>query len=648
MSATSRKLLRGANQNLIQQQAEAAEEKRLRAMQSLNVEKAEPRWDALRQRQLGALAQSITSKVLLTASAHGYNPNCEIRHSSVPHGITAYTDLKKLVVLFDQSWIPLDPFWKLYDSGDPNVSVQALKDFPGDMALAVEAILGASYHELAHIRFSPQLDRLVSERPEGWIYSEGLTRKVWNILEDQRIETAASVISPNLARFFTSCISMLDLRNDWTGVTSTTYSKIPYPFVAGRLYLPEDWRLASRGEFAKEQGEDRAQELEDIVWGFMQAPSLGEQFPWIERMIQFLADEPESSEQNSSSSDQGEQGEQGSQDEQSEQSEQDIDSLLNDFLDQAPMGNEQTTDNGFSSGAADEDLSNAAQEIENLFQNSDGKKLPALPEAPDYGEPDPSVESVISDATHATQQGSGQSTLPKNSGIGQNSVLSGEKLSEAESIAERLVQELTSAASKNAPRWREYTDHGSVNAFRYRTKARGDRNFYRQREGSVTLGFDMDVSVMLDHSGSMWSQEDNISIVGHAVKRACDELGVPCTVSLFETTCSLLYGIEDEPTGVRVSAGGGTDPLDALKDLDSQRTDDDRDHLVLIVTDGQFDRSVEMLAGADGRYFVGLGLGDNRVVSSLQSNGVPDSFLIDDVLSIPEILGDHILSLAIS
>jgi hypothetical protein len=119
-------------------------------------------------------------------------------------------------------------------------------------------------------------------------------------------------------------------------------------------------------------------------------------------------------------------------------------------------------------------------------------------------------------------------------------------------------------------------------------------------------------------------------------------------VSLFETTCSLLYGIEDEPTGVRVSAGGGTDPLDALKDLDSQRTDDDRDHLVLIVTDGQFDRSVEMLAGADGRYFVGLGLGDNRVVSSLQSNGVPDSFLIDDVLSIPEILGDHILSLAIS
>lgn len=647
MSATSRKLLRGANQNLIQQQAEAAEERRLRVVQSLNMVKVEPRWDALRQRQLSTLTQSITSKVLLTASAHGYSPKCRIQHGTPRggHGITAFTDMKELVVIFDPNWIPADPFWSLYENiRVPEAVASSVTDFSDDMTLAVEAIIGASYHELAHIRFSPQLDRLVSEQPEGWEHSEGLTRKVWNILEDQRIETAATVVSPNLSRFFTSCISMLDLKSEWTSITSSTYSKIPYSFVAGRLYLPEEWRLASRAEYVEEQGEERTEELEEIVWGFMQAPTLGEQFPWIDRMIRFLSEEAESSKDDPKNASTPQQEEGDSEEQGGDQS---VEDLLNNFLDQTPMGNEQTKDNGFS-GADDEDLFNAAQEIGELIRNKAGEKLPKLPEDPSDGKPDPTVESVISETSSATQQGDGQSSLPRNSDVDQNARLSDEKIAEAESIAERLVQELTSAASKNAPRWREYTDHGSVNAFRYRTKSRGDRNFYRQREGSVSLGFDMDVSVLLDHSGSMWAHEESISVVGHAVKRACDELGVPCTVTLFETNCTLLYGIEDEPTGVRVTTLGGTEPLDALKDLDSQRTDDDRDHLVLIVTDGQFERNVEMVAGAKGRYFVGLGLGDDRVVSSLQSNGVPDSFRIDDLLLIPEILGDHILSLALS
>lgn len=653
MSATSRKLLRGANQNLIQQQAEAAEERRLRVVESLNMVKVEPRWDALRQRQLSTLTQSITSKVLLTASAHGYSPECRIQYGTPRggHGITAFTDMKELVVIFDPNWIPADPFWSLYENiRVPEAVASSVTDFSDDMTLAVEAIIGASYHELAHIRFSPQLDRLVSEQPSGWEHNEGLTRKVWNILEDQRIETAATVVSPNLSRFFTSCISMLDLKSEWTSVTSSTYSKIPYSFVAGRLYLPEEWRLASRAEYVEEQGEERTEELEEIVWGFMQAPTLGEQFPWIDRMIQFLSEEAESSKDDSKNAstpqqEEGESEEEGGSEEQG--GGQSIEDLLNDFLDQTPMGNEQTKDNGFS-GADDDDLSKAAEEIEDLLSDSTEGKLPSIPEAPSDGKPDPLVESVISETASSTQQGDGQSSLPRNVDTEQNRALSSEKIAEAESIADRLVQELTSAASKNAPRWREYTDHGSVNAFRYRTKSRGDRNFYRQREGSVSLGFDMDVSVLLDHSGSMWAHEESISVVGHAVKRACDELGVPCTVTLFETNCTLLYGVEDEPTGVLVTSLGGTNPFNALRDLDQQRTDEDRDHLVLIVTDGQFDQNVQMVSGAEGRYFVGLGLGDDRVVSSLQSNGVPDSFRIDDLLLIPEILGDHILSLALS
>ena len=82
-------------------------------------------------------------------------------------------------------------------------------------------------------------------------------------------------------------------------------------------------------------------------------------------------------------------------------------------------------------------------------------------------------------------------------------------------------------------------------------------------------------------------QARNLAIAAFGVKSACDVVGVPCTVTVYDTDAYLLWDDEDRPLDVpyNIVPSGGTDPKRVLDMLDMQKCDKDN-HLVIIMTDG--------------------------------------------------------------
>jgi hypothetical protein len=64
-------------------------------------------------------------------------------------------------------------------------------------------------------------------------------------------------------------------------------------------------------------------------------------------------------------------------------------------------------------------------------------------------------------------------------------------------------------------------------------------------------------------------------------------LKIPCTVTTFADSASLLFDASEPTEEVKVSCQGGTEPLQALEDLCKQRNGKAL-HLVVVFTDGEW------------------------------------------------------------
>ena len=148
----------------------------------------------------------------------------------------------------------------------------------------------------------------------------------------------------------------------------------------------------------------------------------------------------------------------------------------------------------------------------------------------------------------------------------------------------------------------------------------------------------MAVSLLLDTSGSMSGTSCILGALAYACKTACDSLKIPCTVSTFETRGWLVWAPEDKPTHIQLPALGGTNIIGCCEVLGEQQYDKSN-HLVLVMTDGQFNKDFRGFQhyGADGRYFIGLGYGWN-VAESLKEQNPHEVYGIRDLMQIPQVL----------
>jgi hypothetical protein len=224
---------------------------------------------------------------------------------------------------------------------------------------------------------------------------------------------------------------------------------------------------------------------------------------------------------------------------------------------------------------------------------------------------------------------------------------------EAEMLAVEIEQAFQEATIDRAPAWVEQQRRGIVNVQRYATRQPGNSEFFKAWVDDDQPGFDIAVSVLLDYSGSMSNSVKGLAQCGYATKLACDKLGIPCTVVLWDTDATCLYDATERAEMLPVvGTAGGTDPSHALADLDNQRYDKAK-HIVLIMTDGSWDHAwndgKSRTLGAyksEGTKFIGFGYGSDELARNLLSKGCDEAYGIRNLMDIPRQLETTLIALA--
>ena len=108
---------------------------------------------------------------------------------------------------------------------------------------------------------------------------------------------------------------------------------------------------------------------------------------------------------------------------------------------------------------------------------------------------------------------------------------------------------------------------------RYKTRQPGDVEIFRQWTDADAAGFNIAVSACCSTTAVRWADgTDELAQAGYASKLACEKLGIPCTVVLWDTNAKVLWDANENAEHLPViDSAGGTDPSVALADLRNQR-----------------------------------------------------------------------------
>ena len=184
-----------------------------------------------------AVQRSVVRRVAAVLSSERVNVPI---HANPASRASAWTDFRKIVVNYEEH-------------DDPRVTLATLRGF--------------LYHEGGHVRFSvpfKTLRRLVGKPalPEGVTMAR--LQGAWNVLEDQRMETAVVSASPRKAAYFTPMV--LTFLCD-----SPIRAGANYPLLVWRRYLPKHIRRGARAMFVTAHGEDFTREVERLVARYVRA-----------------------------------------------------------------------------------------------------------------------------------------------------------------------------------------------------------------------------------------------------------------------------------------------------------------------------------------------------------------------------------------
>ena len=470
---------------------------------------------------------------------------------------------------------------------------QVSVDFLGDLR-------GLAYHEAGHLRKTLPLPRLIDKvvdatgRPDAGTV-QGLSEKAlhsaWNVLEDQRMETAMVVDSKNLGRYYNVIVL--------THVVQQ-FSPHTYAWLAAREHVDADVVEAARDMMVDAHGEAETERIEDLVWQYVETSDPVTMWDAVVQLAKFFqataapsmqtdehsfevqwdaddcAGDQETLEESATprpSKDETlrEKGSKGSKSDQASEAEQDESPDMGDGDEGDENGRETASGAGNKPG------------------QSFGKRAKdALERAKDARNQDKNLTNDMrsfNDALHDTRN---QTPLPRVPTSFIN--IDGGDMAEAIRVNRSLRLLMESARAEHAPSWQGGQRTGVLDVIRYRTRQPGDMEFFRNEApgGDMHLP-NLSVSVILDGSGSMSHHVTKLGVAAYAIKTACDACEVPCTVTVYDTRAHLLWDAEDRPVTIPDSFCplGGTDPTEALEVVDAQLHDKAR-HLVIVMTDGHW------------------------------------------------------------
>ena len=550
---------------------------------------------------------------------------------------TAYTDFTQVVVAYNDHGIPLQ--------GD---TVEIL-DTIASMRGVFQHEFG---HLLHTVPYPILWERALEEGFQPGDVSMRDTQWAWNALEDQRMESLCVASVPRLATYFTSMIlnivaSNIDNNQDsWLLLAGRLYLPDEIRYYSRKLFntranadqwydIVQSYKTATNAHDMLHQVFRAHKFVEDNAVTQPSSTSRHEVSPdgegaspeQVQEQGQQLQNEEDTLDEfsPSDSSGNGEQdGEQGSE----QSSPQSSDSDSGDGTGDSDSDSDSDGDDGSVGDAGTQehtknDTGSDDGDSTNNSNNTDTTtKLPSVSEditETQHGQSDERGDGTIK---HASQQGlkdaidqtlqdtiqelrNDTDVIKASQSISENyansnlpildtsdmPMLSDENVSHANSLAMHVETSLSDYVTASAPHWVDRLDHGVINPLAFLTKDVGSFDYRRDRIGECVDGLNLHVSFLSDVSMSMSGPPmEALSVAMYAMALACQRLGIGSTYTLWSSDFET-YRVWDTPTNVQPTlfgALGGTDPVSALEDLDTHNTEDAKDHLVFIFTDGEW------------------------------------------------------------
>lgn len=568
----------------------------------------------------------------------------------------AFTDFESIQLTYPVKLIP--------DRNNRDATMDTITD--------IRAIL---QHEIGHLRFTVPFNLLVDKYSGDRLIDYSKDHKSWNILEDQRMETLVVNSVPRIAKYFIVMLGKHILKES---------DGLSWILVAGREYVPKAIRVKSASEFNSTVSRNTAaREWFDIVNSYKSATSVDAmmqavfdasdflstiQFqgeggtthrnPWREPGQKGTPEEAcEPREYDGDDDQEGESGQGGSDSTNDKDSGDKSDSgsgdASNDGDDEKPISSVNAQDrNSLSSGqSADTDSNDSNHDHgkseqrststqSNNYEVSINRSHSVSDQLKDMAEQlslqnrdDQDNQSILSMA-NASADNKGMSDVPQ-----AGAPMSEDEEQQAYTVMVGIQNALSDFETASQPGWVSRQESGIIDALAYRTKQVGSLDYHRRLEGDFNSGVDLHVSMLCDISGSMDGEPmRHLSIALYGTALACRNLGIGASFTLWSTPGNEGRVWRDgDITPTLWGAAGGTNPMDALDDLDNHNEEDASNHLVLIFTDGAWDSSIPPLTmwSRPGRHIVLCELGTGYFYGNNDHHA--DHYVkIKDVMELPE------------
>lgn len=451
------------------------------------------------------------------------------------------------------------------------------------VVLFIKCLKGAVYHETGHLKFTVPINRLMSEtgfnnatavfsaeflnRPET---ADLIGKRInsylqlaWNVLEDQRMETAMCSVSPVMSTYFTEIVKYV--------VVDYAHLYMNWPWIVGRTYLPKELRQRIRDAAQTHPRAELIDSINDCVMRYRASRDYKEMMECVVQFAELLAAWGIEGPTNPDTHDT-----------------YGAWARSKATPESIPVPDEFELENGPSySSKSDEtsgnsDLLGATYARGDVDASSGSKSSSATGQQTTYNITEKDRKEA-QDFVANTNEISKLDILPNPTKQNMNDTLR----KKAIDVSNNMLDALEDLKSQGEPSWVFRQEEGVLDPTSYLTREPGDTDYWVGLIGDVSPGHDLAVSVIIDSSGSMGEEMEEVSVAAVGVKKACYELDIPCTVMSFDDTAEMVFGATDPYEFQSISSKGSTYPVTALLDLDNQRLGKTY-HLVIILTDGEW------------------------------------------------------------
>lgn len=525
------------------------------------------------------------------------------------------------------------PFPKLQEQAKPPVGTVARDIWPHETV--GRPGIATTFGELI-LKYAPEMYPFIDKDLRTNIYK---LHEAWNMLEDQRMETAMCATSPIMAKYFTNIVLNIVINDN---------PETSWPYIAGRTYLPKAIRQHVRDLAEAHPHSVIIPEMNDVIMRYRESSKVAEMYECVLLFAELLELWHMGDKRNNSVDAHTFDG---------DYYHPDIKGITE--LPIVPKPDNQELEvpkvDGTITIPSTDHPGEDAPEVPEVNGSSKGEdKIPEKKESggSSAGAPNPTpsndfkdeIQKVKKELREAITENEFKAFVSEVNESTHSSVkpdlsvvpMNPSQIKATDEVTNGMRNVLEHLVVQVDPNWVHYQEDGVLDPTAFIMRRPGDTDYWSGLNGDGANGHDLAVSLVLDTSGSMMNSTHKVSIAAVGIRKACDALGIPCTITTFNDDVFMVARADQEIGYPCVRATGGTSVLNAFRALADQRYGK-KNHLTVVLTDGEWFDVEDMRPWSDpSRYFLLVGFGMDK--SYLLNKGANQVVVVDEVNELPALV----------